>query len=64
MGLATHVNKHGLTCEHDLSEKKKKYAKVTLCSLPLEVITVWKELLKTQESSINPQDLLDTGSFM
>ena len=54
-----------VACGQDLTAKKK-YENVTLCSLPLEVISVWKELLKTQESSINPQDLLDTGtcSFM
>ena len=51
-----------VACGEDLSAKKK-YEKITLCSVPLEIITVWEELLKTQESNINPQDLFDNASF-
>ena len=49
-----------VACGQDLSAKRK-YEKVTLRSLPPEIISVWEELLKTQESSINPQNLLDDG---
>ena len=52
-----------VACGQDLSSKKK-HEKVTLRSLPPEIISVWEELLSTQESSINPQNLLDDGSFM
>ena len=43
--------------------QRRKNEKVTLPSLSSEIITVWKELFETQESIINPQDLLDTGSL-
>ena len=54
VGLATHVNKHGLC----------------LCCLwtgfclQRKSMSVREELLKTQESIIDPQNLLDDGSFM